>query len=232
MKVGITERGDAGIDFSWQNFVASVDMMILITKAPQNLVGQVLSPKTVVHCTITGLGNSRWEPNVEKPELTLSAYRSLIEKYGSERVVLRVDPILPFGNGVSIAKSVIANALGRVRISFMDAYRHVRNRISEQKLAEIPWKGLHAPLENRLKILEDLKKEFQTIDFEICGEPGISCTGCVSVRDLLACGFKEFSFAGKSYQREECMCLAEKTELLSNRSRCKHKCVYCYWKDK
>ena len=33
-------------------------------------------------------------------------------------------------------------------------------------------------------------------------------------------------------QRKYCKCLVEKKELLNNKFRCSHKCMYCYWKDK
>ena len=36
-KIGITERGDAGIDFSWEKCDCP---KILITKAPQNLLNK------------------------------------------------------------------------------------------------------------------------------------------------------------------------------------------------
>lgn len=36
MKIGVTERGDAGIDFSWKDKSHTVDGMILITKAINN----------------------------------------------------------------------------------------------------------------------------------------------------------------------------------------------------
>lgn len=37
MKIGVTERGDAGIDFSWKDKSHTVDGMILITKAINNV---------------------------------------------------------------------------------------------------------------------------------------------------------------------------------------------------
>lgn len=43
MKIGVTERGDAGIDFSWKDKSHTVDGMILITKAINNVFLQKIS---------------------------------------------------------------------------------------------------------------------------------------------------------------------------------------------
>ena len=44
-------------------------------------------------------------------------------------------------------------------------------------------------------------------------------------------GLDENLCTGSSNQRKLCLCPCCKTELLNNRTRCEHKCLYCYWKD-
>lgn len=220
MRIGITERGDAGLDPSW--IANDCDGVIAITKAPHKLISP-LPENTIVHCTITGYGGTFIEPGVASPEITLESYNRLVDQYGGERIVLRIDPIIPSTKGIETAKAIFAKRRGRVRISFIDAYDHVRERFAEHGI-EIPWKGVHAPLETRKKYLEEFP------DVEICGEPDLVCTGCVSKKDLAVLGLYSKSDK-KAKQRPYCNCLAIKKELFVYRKPCEHKCIYCYWKD-
>jgi len=224
MKIGITERGDAGLDESWRDNLAQVDGAILITKAPQNLY--LIPDNCIVHCTITGYGGTVLEPNVTNPVVALEAAYRLVDALGPDRVVLRIDPIIPTPKGLERAKYVLdRDWWGRIRVSFLDAYPHVRERFRAKGLT-IPWEGLHAPLETRQWALSELKQIYE--DIEICGEPGLDCTGCVSTRDLKTLGLE--GGTGKSQQRLACACLGQKTELLTSKHPCGHGCLYCYWR--
>lgn len=69
MKIGITEYGDAGVDFRWENKLKEIDGVILITKnLNDTFIKKVLNHMSeipiVVHCTCTGWGHTRMEPNV------------------------------------------------------------------------------------------------------------------------------------------------------------------------
>ena len=86
LTIGITERGDAALDTSWQN--EKVDVYILVTKAP-SLLPKVLPEKSVVHCVITGNGHTWLEPLVPPMAQELEAYHRLVGEYGPQRVVLR-----------------------------------------------------------------------------------------------------------------------------------------------
>ena len=60
MKIGITEYGDAGVDFRWENKLKEIDGVILITKnLNDTFIKKVLNHMSeipiVVHCTCTGL---------------------------------------------------------------------------------------------------------------------------------------------------------------------------------
>lgn len=236
MRIGITERGDAAVHFEeWIGKLHTVDGAILITKNPGLLIKKLdpLPQNIVVHCTITGFGDTKLEPGVPSPEKTVDSYQNLVKKYGPEKIVLRVDPIIPIKPALDIARIVLEQAKGRTRISFIDAYNHTRQRMENNLdlYAEfINWEGIHAPLSQREDALEYLQSHCN-YDLEICGEPGLTCTGCVSQRDLDAMGITEVPIIGSSGQRASCCCLAEKTELLTHRSRCEHGCLYCYWRD-
>lgn len=220
--IGITERGDAGLDLSWKHWVNAGNPAILITKAPGKLL-KVIDQKSniIVHCTITGYGDTIVEPNVLAWEEEIKNYLKLVEMLGKDRVVLRIDPIMPTKIGVIAPLLVFSNACTRVRISFIDMYEHVKQRLMLVGFNDF-WDGIHAPLEKR----KEIAKQFQGA--EICGEPGFECTGCVSSIDCEVLGVEPV--LTKSFQRQACACLSLKKELLSTKCQCEHKCLYCYWK--
>lgn len=225
--IGITERGDSGRDFSWKKWVIEEGKpAILITKNPELLQPELSGTENIIiHCTITGFGGTILEPGVRKPEVTLPAYRELVEKFGGERVVLRVDPIIDSPKGMCTAENILRSAISRIRVSFLDMYPHVIERFKKVGLP-LPHSTLHAPIMNRKKIVEIFQRSYE---LEICGEPGFECTGCVSQADLdvLLPGTSSNKLGN---QRQSCACLSLKKELLSNKKQCKNACLYCYWK--
>ena len=229
MEIGVTERGDAALDLSWRSWVEKGKPAILITKNPAKLLEefnvnafQAHNFNIIVHATITGLGKL-FEPNVPDTAESLKAYHGLIAFFSSERVVLRVDPVIPTGEWLEKAKSVIKekDPKGRVRVSFIDQYPHVKQRFKEVGF-ELPWESFHAPLELRQKTWEELGRP------EICGEPGFTCTGCVSEIDCKTLNVNPLIVYKD--QRPFCACLANKKELLKEKSQCFHNCLYCYWR--
>jgi DNA repair photolyase len=241
MKIGITERGDAAIHFEeWLPKLDTVDGAILITKNPCVLLDKFQQQefdfhKCIIHCTITGWGGTYMEPGVPPATEAINAYHALVDTFGPERIVLRVDPIIPHEKGMGLAEVIVQLAKGRTRVSFMDLYRHVNRRIqqAESKLARDLWfvycRSIHTKITTRKKMLAQLE-ELCEYTIEVCGEPGLACVGCISARDLRALGLEEPKKLVSSKQRKACSCLAMKTELLSHRGQCKHSCLYCYWK--
>ena len=240
MKIGITERGDASVHFNeWVPKLSSVDGAILITKDPQTLLDRINDfdhGKCIIHCTITGWGGTIFEPGVPDVGSSFAAYLNLAHLLGPEKVVLRIDPIILTGNGIAVngAINLVKFSVSRVRVSFMDMYKHVATRLERHPyicndLFSIYDGNFHIPLEKRKEILGELEK-VSKYDIEVCGEPGMKCTGCISFRDLKALGLKDPGTNSTSRQRNSCACLNYKTELLTHRSPCKHNCIYCYWR--
>ena len=181
----------------------------------------------IVHATITGLGSSIYEPNVPDTNYSFYYFNNLCECIGEERVVLRIDPIIPTKEGVEKALDVynkfyIENKT-RVRISFLDNYPHVKQRFIEAGLKPLLY-NFHAPLELRKEIL----KLFPNA--EVCGEPGIKSIGCVSEKDLEILRIEMPENVVKGFQRTECQCLSIKKEIFTERKQCPNRCLYCYWK--
>lgn len=232
IRIGITEKGDAGLDFSWMNKVNNFDGMILITKhLSYDFIERAARVNAVVHVTITGHGSSIYEPNVPPLLISKQYFNKLIEKIGPERVVLRIDPIIPTDSGIAKAIFVYQQLhenmekKTRVIISFMDNYDHVKDRFTDAGLKPLDY-FFHSSLELRKKIVSYFP------DAQICGEPGLDCVGCVSKKDLEIFGIEipEDPKIG-GFQREECRCLAYKVEMLDNKRQCKGSCIYCYWKN-
>lgn len=228
-KIGITERGDPSLDKSWISWVSSGNPAILITKNPSmitSMLRDISSPNVIVHATITGYGGTILEPNVPELETSLAGYKTLLETLGDDRVVLRIDPIILTEKGLHAAQNVLFKALlinptPRVRISFLDMYDHVKIRFENVGLP-LPYDTFHAPSEARWNAWKILGEP------ELCGEPDMPNTPCISVIDCEILGVDPVP--NDFPQRTACGCLGNKHELLKTRKRCFNGCIYCYWK--
>lgn len=247
MKIGVTERGDGGIDLSWVNKLDKVDGAIIITK---NLTDECIEAilnnqeKLLLHCTCTGLGGSVLEPNVPDYKIQLKQLQKLVERgFDASRVVLRVDPLIPTDKGLKTAQEAFDYAMEtipnikRVRVSIIDMYPHVRERFTNLGLP-LPYGNNFAPGAEHIRMVNDLvrenKKKYPGVSFESCAEGKlISCeqVGCVSQKDVDLLGLTMDDSSAEGYQRKGCLCLSCKTELLTSKHPCKHQCVYCYWKN-
>jgi hypothetical protein len=144
--IGVTERGDGGLDLSWANALkrGRVDAAIVITK---NLTKRCLDEileltqlghKVAVHVGCTGWGSSWLEPNVPTPETQIASLTKLLDSgFDNRRVTLRIDPIVPTAEGLERAAHVLELARPiltsdrpiRIRMSVLDEYRHVKDRL-------------------------------------------------------------------------------------------------------
>ena len=106
-KVGITEAGDAGIDLSWAKKLDAVNGAVLVTKnVTSGFISKVLEnpTKLIIHATCTGYGGTAVEPNVPAWQTQASAVQKMVlEGFPKERVVIRVDPIIPTERGLERA---------------------------------------------------------------------------------------------------------------------------------
>lgn len=251
MKIGITERGDAGIYFNWipklkQN---TVNGAVLITKQLSTEFNECVMDlynsgftQIIVHCTCTGWGGSILEPNVPTYPAQLEQLLQLIASgFPKEQCVLRIDPIFPTKNGIKRVTEVLDTAFDlhllpdmRVRISVLDEYKHVKDRFRTLGYNAIYGDSFYAP-EHMVKDLITTLDQYD-LQFECCAEPYLVNenqfihTGCISKRDLRIMGLPCDNMAVNPQKRGGCLCLACKTELLECRTRCYHQCAYCYWK--
>ena len=244
-KIGITERGDAGLDLSWANKLDSVNGAIIITKEITPGCRKTLlehKDKLILHATITGWGGTAIEPCVPPAADTLAEVVKLVEDgFPMKQAVIRVDPVIPSIEGIDRMLGVLersyAHGFTRFRTSVVDMYPHARRRFKAAG-APLPYGEGFSPSKDMLaevdRKLQYFLKSHPFSWIEACAEPGltaaISC-GCISSYDLMLLGLEDDDAPG-GYQRGNCLCYSGKTELLDNKTRCPHQCLYCYWRDK
>lgn len=251
-KIGATDGGDAGLDLSWRNKMKNVDGAVLITKhiTPTFIEAVKDLPNVIVHATCTGYGGTVVEPNVPSIFDQFNAALDLVKAgFPKERIVIRIDPIIPTPKGLTRAKQVFAlfmiGDFSRYRISIIDMYSYVQKRFLAAGLP-LPYNGQFAPcsedwqavnkLVGKAKAIWDVGDCHGNLRIEACAEPtltgAIQC-GCVSAYDLQLMGLidegEELDSVG--YQRHNCLCYSGKVELLTTRKPCAHQCLYCFWKD-
>lgn len=244
--IGITERGDAGVDFSWTEKINSTDYSVIITKntTTARFHEEAIrhKDKMLLHATITGWGTSPMEPNVPAPLDSIESVVNLIkEGFPSEQVVWRIDPIIPTVlNGIEKAEQVfdlieafqpLHNVL-RIRTSVFDAYPHSIRRIETAgyTLSSTAFTADNTSFAKINNMIACWKAKGYSI--EACAEPRLNAThiGCVNQKDANLFGLDLSNFALNGQNRRGCLCSTAKTELLSHRQQCPHKCAYCYWK--
>ena len=235
-KIGITERGDAALDFSWTKKLQPKGNIIISKSINDALINALIAykDKIIVHITCTGFGGSILEPNVPNKLWTRTQVDKLIAGgFPVKQMVLRVDPIIPTKRGLKTAESVLdlfdTSGIERVRYSFIDMYRHVKDRFQAKSLP-LPFNGFCAPDYMINNALDLFRQYGLTYKFEACSENTIHKIGCISQRDFDILGIAEKA-GNTGPQRIGCACHSGKIELLTERKKCWHGCVYCYWRN-
>lgn len=255
-KIGITEAGDAGIDLSWVGKLDTVDGAIVITKNLTTGFCNVITAykdKLIVHATVTGYGQTILEPNVPRPTLELGALIKLVDVgFPKNKVVIRVDPIIPTEKGINIAVNIIKafmnEGFSRFRVSIIDMYPYVMERFKANGLLLPYGEYGFSPSIEQVKAVDKMLLDVSaywsslgnrtdacgTLMIESCAEPRLTNViqrGCISSYDLCLLGLNdEFSQNSCGFQRKNCLCYSGKTELLGRKKQCGHQCLYCYWK--
>lgn len=247
-QIGITETFDPCFVPDWE--VKLLEANIIISKELSDEMIEkllIVKDRVIFHHTVTGQGNKILEPNVQSPKKEFEQFKKLIERgFPISHYVLRVDPIMPFNDNIlnntinvfRLWESYLKehNLRIRCRISMIDMYDHVRQRIQDATTIDIPWNTFTAPKEYFKKVENELVKFKDVFVFESCAEQGFSTNlvtqiGCASYADLaiLNVDISEYG-QPENKQRGDCMCLAKKQILRVKPSRCGHKCLYCFWK--
>lgn len=247
-QIGITETFDPCFVSDWE--VKLLEANIIISKELSDEMIEkllIVQDRIIFHHTVTGQGNSVLEPNVKSTEHEFEQFKKLIERgFPISHYVLRVDPIMPFNddilnntvNVLNLWKSYLVSIKKKVRcrISMIDMYNHVKERISKNSTITVPWNTFTAPNEYFQKVEDKLSNFKDVFVFESCAEQKFSTNlvtqiGCASYADLTILGVDISEYGQpENKQRGDCMCLAKKQILNVKPARCKHQCLYCFWK--
>lgn len=240
---GITEAGDPA--FNLDIFDKLYQGNIIITKSLTNKLIEKLiehKDKCILHFTVTGQGGSVLEPFVPDVEKSVKQFKKLIDNgFPVKQVVLRIDPIIPTEKGISKAINVLEQfknyGIARIRISFLDMYKHVKERFDEIGL-KYPYEDFHAPLIVRQNAVNQILNKCVELGYghglEICGEPSLESIPCLSQKDVEILGLTDkITLNSKKAQRASCGCPQNKKELITGKKphRCEHNCLYCFWKN-
>ena len=248
-KFGITERGDAGLDLSWQNRLNAVVGAIIISKSASKEFEQALlkhKNKCIYHATCTGLGGTIFEPNVPPVQEKLKHIWRLIDQgFPKKQIIIRIDPLMPFSwletmekhlgikDYILKLKEILQfaeeNGIYSIRYSYLDFYKSTIKRLSK-----LPVKFNSNGIQEKDFIR--LNEINNNLIYSACAEfkvPKEEKVGCISNEDLKRLGLEnQYMFTGNSLQRYGCLCPKQKLELLNKNYQCEHKCIYCYWNDK
>lgn len=121
---------------------------------------------------------------------------------------------------------------------FDSSIGYVRNHVNRKETTMIQIKKPVVGITERGDAVRQLCAQFPDITFETCAEkyltgPNILQKGCVSDTDLARCGIQRTgNMAQNPQNRNGCLCLSGKKELLECPWPCANGCLYCYWKDK
>ena len=248
MKIGITERGDAGINLAWVAKINQVDGLVLITKnITETFALNVLDLyskgyKIIVHCTCTGYGHSELEPNVPDYKTQLNSLKNMIDRgFPADHCVLRIDPIFPSERGLNRVRDVLHyfmslnTGVTRIRISLVDEYKHVKERYRQRGWNPLYGNNFYPSYEQK-KLVADVLNQYSFL-YELCAEDEFlkmlnngQIIGCISSKDLHIMGIPTEAMTINPQNRKGCHCLSCKTELLTDRKPCPHGCVYCFWR--
>lgn len=179
LKIGITEHGDPSYNNVWINKMPDVDAAIIITKnISNNLISNILKfkDKIILHATITGYGGTEFESNVMSSDLSFRQLHKLINSgFPIKNIVLRIDPIIPQTLYLGVVDEVLKGAelleLMRIRISFINMYPYVVNRLRNAKLLKyMRYTTFNCPDYIKYEILDYLSEKYKDFQFELCAD--------------------------------------------------------------
>lgn len=250
--IGTTETYDPCFVPDWDSRLLEANIIIskeltdeMITKLVAN------KDRIIFHHTVTGFGGTQYEPNVKEPKVEFNQFTKLIDSgFPLSHYVLRVDPMIPINSYHLIASLNVLNLYVkylidngrtqklRVRVSIIDVYNHVRQRMLLRTGMDFPWSGFTAPQEVFTYVTEAIKGlgYLDYLEFESCAEHKfdsnvINKVGCISDKDLDILGIDKSDYGlPEKPQRSTCLCLAKKQILGVKPKVCPHNCIYCYWK--
>lgn len=183
--------------------------------------------------TITPYKNDLEEKVQDKKEI-VETFKKLSEKIGSEKVILRYDPVILSDNyTIDFHKKAFARLCDllapytkKIIFSFLDDYKKISKNIKQLNIKEISAEEMCIMAE----YFADTAKNYN-LKIESCAEQidlgrfGINHGKCIDDELIEKITGYKIS-AGKDNQRNACGCI--KCIDIGEYNTCMHKCLYCY----
>lgn len=236
--VWMNECGDARFHLGrFETALAEGKKCIIYTKTLTKGIVRVLDSKvtsTNLHLTISGWGGTWLEPGVETAEKEIEALHKLLRIYPTNRITVRVDPVIPTVEGMVRAAQVLSNIPQDVRVisSIIQLYSNMHQLFNRLEIDKnhytIKSGNVMFPSSEFAQVVYDGLSSYHTIS--VCGHPyilsGCDHDGCVNADSMRSLGLTPVNMAGK--QRPGCKCQAIKRQILKYSDTCSHGCLYCY----
>lgn len=230
-----------GRTFSGTDFNA----LYIITKHDGLPIENLLKHKIpkIIHFSITGLGGTKYEPGVMKPNDLLDRIQAML-KLGldPESVTIRIDPIVPGVTSIKMIENIVKRAsemgIKTIRFSIMDQYKTTKKYMEELGYDYSKFYdgvSMHArdDVREQIETFMDSLIDKYGVTMSTCAEPLSSnsrikrdaCLSVNAVNNMLGTNVPQSAGTGK---RKLCSCFGGKTDLLKYDNVCASSCAYCY----
>lgn len=230
-----------GRTFSGTDFNA----LYIITKHDGLPIENLLKHKIpkIIHFSITGLGGTKYEPGVMKPNDLLDRIQAML-KLGldPESVTIRIDPIVPGVTSAKMIENIVKRAsemgIKTIRFSIMDQYKTTKKYMEELGYDYSKFYdgvSMHArdDVREQIETFMDSLIDKYGVTMSTCAEPLSSnsrikrdaCLSVNAVNNMLGTNVPQSAGTGK---RKLCSCFGGKTDLLKYDNVCASSCAYCY----
>lgn len=230
-----------GRTFSGTDFNA----LYIITKHDGLPIENLLKHKIpkIIHFSITGLGGTKYEPGVMKPNDLLDRIQAML-KLGldPESVTIRIDPIVPGVTSIKMIENIVKRAsemgIKTIRFSIMDQYKTTKKYMEELGYDYSKFydgTSMHArdDVREQIETFMDSLIDKYGVTMSTCAEPLSSnsrikrdaCLSVNAVNNMLGTNVPQSAGTGK---RKLCSCFGGKTDLLKYDNVCASSCAYCY----
>jgi hypothetical protein len=230
-----------GRTFSGTDFNA----LYIITKHDGLPIENLLKHKIpkIIHFSITGLGGTKYEPGVMKPNDLLDRIQAML-KLGldPESVTIQIDPIVPGVTSTKMIENIVKRAsemgIKTIRFSIMDQYKTTKKYMEELGYDYSKFYdgvSMHArdDVREQIETFMDSLIDKYGVTMSTCAEPLSSnsrikrdaCLSVNAVNNMLGTNVPQSAGTGK---RKLCSCFGGKTDLLKYDNVCASSCAYCY----
>ena len=216
---------------------ADVDCIVFWTKDPSPMLDRLQLLKDYNYYfqfTLTPYDKDIEQNMPPKAEI-VDTFIRLSDRIGKKRIIWRYDPILLSAN-INIDYHVehfhdlagqLAGHTEKCMISFLDMYRHIRNRMADFSVRPPDDSEMHTLAKNIAQIAGNFGMQVETCAEQIdLTDLDIGHGKCIDDRLIAELTGTKLKISKDKYQRELCGCTASVD--IGEYNTCRHGCRYCY----